>query len=63
MLSGVSFITILGHVSVKMAVIKTFWGKGCPGDDFIEGRVFFMVRMEVLGKYFCPLEGIFNNFG
>ena len=34
MLSGVSFITILGHVSVKMAISKNILGKGCPGDDF-----------------------------
>ena len=41
MLSGVSFITILGHVSVKMAISKNILGKGCPGDDFKGGRVFF----------------------
>ena len=40
MLSGVSFITILGHVSVKMAISKNILGKGCPGDDFKGGILF-----------------------
>ena len=62
MLSGVSFITILGHVRVKMSISKNILGKGCPGDDFKGGKYFLMVRMEGIGLIFSPVGGYFQQF-
>ena len=59
MLSGVSFITILGHVSVKMAISKNI----CVLGMIIKGEFcFWMVRMEGIGLIFLPVGGYFQQF-
>ena len=75
MLSGVSFITILGHVSVKMAISKNILEKGCPGVLFLDGadggywvNIFACRRVfsTILGRRVSPkpslagLPSVFN---